>query len=105
VAFFDKGSVKAVEFSGATYTQLFTATKAFTANDSLQLIADGANVRLLHLTSAGVTTLIGSTAAATIPAGGYHGLFSTDVGNTLDNLCIYSRGTDSEYAILDRWSN
>lgn len=104
LAFFDKGSVTVVEFSGATWTQLFTAVKAFTANDSLQLIADGANVRLIHLTSAGVATLIGSTAVATITTGGYCGLFSTDVGNTLDNLVIYPRGAGNEYAILDRWS-
>ena len=104
LAYFDKGSITVVEFSGATYTQLFTAVKAFTASDSLQLIADDVNVRLIHLTSAGVATLIGSTAVATITTGGYHGLFSTDSGNTLDNLVIYSRGTDNSYSILDRWS-
>ena len=104
LAYFDKGSITVDEFSGATYTQLFTAVKAFTANDSLQLIADGVNVRLFHMTSAGVATLIGSTAVATITTGGYHGLFSTDVGNTLDNLCIYPRGTGGEFNILNRWS-
>jgi hypothetical protein len=98
------GNISVVEFSGATYTQLFTAAKAWAASDSLQLIADGANIRLIHLTSACVATLIGSTAAATITTGNYHGLFSTDPGNTLDNLVIYSRGTDNSYSILDRWS-
>ena len=105
IAYFDGlGNIKCVEFSGATYTQLFTAVKAFAANDSLQLIADGANVRLIHLTSAGAPTLIGSTAAATITTGGYHGLFSTDVGNTLDNFVCHPRGTGNEYSVLDKWS-
>ena len=91
------------EFSGATWTLLFTASKDFTANDSLQLIVDGANVRLIHLTSAGVATLIGSTSVATITTGGYHGLFSTDSGNTLDNFVVRPRGTGGEYNLLDRW--
>jgi len=105
IAYFDGwGDIKCYEFSGSTWTQLFTAAKAFTANGSLQLITDGANIRLIHLTSAGAATLIGSTAAATITTGGYHGLLSTDPGNTLDNLVIYPRGTGGEYSILDRWS-
>ena len=104
LAFFDQGSVTVVGVSGATWTQLFTAAKAFAANDNLQLIADGVNVRLIHLTSAGVATLIGSTAAATITTGGYDDLFSTDPGNTLDNFMVYARGTGNEYAILDKWS-
>ena len=104
LAFFDKGSVTVVEFNGAIYTQLFTAVKAWVASDSLQLIANGVNVRLFHLTSAGVATLIGSTAAATITNGNFHGLFSTDVGNTLDNWICYARGSGGEYAILDKWS-
>lgn len=106
VAYFGgEGNIFVDQFSGSTWTQLFTAAKAFTANDSLQLIADGANIRLIHLTSAGVPTLIGSTAAATITTGGYHGQFSTDPGNTLDNFVLYPRGTGGEYAALNRWSN
>ena len=104
LAFFDKGSVTVVEFNGAIYTQLFTAVKAWAASDSLQLIANGVNVRLFHLTSAGVATLIGSTAVATITTGGYHGLFSTDSGNQLDNFILYPRGTSGEFNILNRWS-
>jgi hypothetical protein len=97
-------SIACWEFSGATWTQLFTAVKAYTANDMLQLIADGSSIRLIHLTTAGVPTLIGSTAVATILTGGYHGLFSTDVGNTFDNFMVYPRGTGNEYISLDRWT-
>jgi hypothetical protein len=105
VAYFNNaGSVDCWEFSGATWTLLFTAAKAFVANDSLQLIVDGANVRLIHLTSAGVATLIGSTAAASVTTGGYHGLFSTDSGNTLDNFVCYPRGTANEYNLLDKFT-
>jgi hypothetical protein len=102
IAYYDGlGNIKVAEFSGATYTQLFTAAKAWADSDRLQLIANGSSVRLYHITSAGGYTLIGSSATAMITTGGYHGLFSTDPGNTLDNMVLYPRGTGSEYAILD----
>jgi hypothetical protein len=104
IAFFDYGTVYVYEFSGSTWTLLFSAVKGFTANDRLQIIAQGASIRLIHMTSAGVGTVIGSTAVATILTGGYHGIFTTDPGSQLDDFVVYPRGSGGEYNILDKWA-
>jgi hypothetical protein len=104
IIFFDYGSIYAYEFAGTIWTQLFTAAKAWAANDRLQVVAQGANIKLIHITSAGVGTVIGSTAVATIITGGYHGIFSTDPSNQLDDFQVFPCGSGGEYNILNRWS-
>jgi hypothetical protein len=99
------GDLVGYEFSGATWTQLFSAAHAFAANDHIQVVMEGASIRAYILTSAGVGTIIATTAAATITTGGYHGIFSTDSGNQLDKLVVYPRGSNGEYSLLSKWAS
>ena len=103
IFYFDgNGKIACEEFTGTTtYTELFTAVvKAFTANDSLIIWAQGTAIRIYHETSAGVQTLIG-TGTTTVSTGNIHGLFSTYSENTIVALATYPVGTEGQHEGLN----
>ena len=78
---------------------MISAETAFSANAELRVIKDGTTYRLYYN-----DTLIGTATIsdASIINNTRHGLFSTDVKNTLDNFTLYARGTGNEYNILNQ---
>lgn len=105
VAFIDPTSayVRCYEFLGSTWTQRVAAFKSYTNGDSLQIVADGDSIRVFHITSSNIPTLIGA-GTTTILTGNYHGIFSTDPTNQLDDFVVYPRGTGNEYSTLDLYT-
>lgn len=84
-----------------TYTQLISTAVTYSAGAILRVILDGSAVRLYYN---GVQ--VGTT--QTVSDGGIinnvlHGIFSTDAGNVLDNLRLWSRGNDGSYSQLDSY--
>ncbi|MEN6301356.1 MAG: carbohydrate binding domain-containing protein, partial [Armatimonadia bacterium] len=85
--------VRVDECVGGTYTNLATYTSDFAANQVLRMRCEGGVVTVSKLAAAGVDgaegaeTRLGSC-YTTVLTGTLHGLFSTQSGNTLDNVKI-----------------
>ena len=98
------GTVKLAEWAGSTtWSALMSVTKAFAADDSIELDLSGTAFRCYHITAAGVTTLLGSgTCTVDGSLGTDAGVFDTAPGtNQGDNFVVYPKGSNNEYGILD----
>lgn len=85
--------IKVVECASGTYSaDLLSATKAFAANRVLRVDLSGTAVRVYHVTSAGVVTVVGQ-GTTSITTGTTHGLFSTLAANTFDNFVAQAKTT------------
>jgi len=82
-------------------TTVITAAVAIGAGD-IRVISDGTSFSLyLNNAIVGATSVI---ADAALQTGTRQGLFTTNVGNTMDLFQVFARGTGDEYAALHKWS-
>ena len=78
--------------SSTTFTYSAGARLVCTMNaGALRVYYNGALITTATIVDAGILT------------GTYHGLFSTDASNTLDDLTVYATGTGGEYSQLDSY--
>jgi len=96
IAYHDGTNAKLDKVVSGVTTNLVSAAATYSAGAVLRLILDGTNARLFY-NNAAVGTV------ATTPAAGSlnHGLYTTDTGNTFDDLIIWARGNEGQYNGLD----
>ena len=80
-------------------TTVQTTVVTYAAGAELRVIATGSAFRVYYNNALVGTEQTIADAALQTPAN--HGLYTTNVGNTFDDLVIYARGTGGEYAALD----
>ena len=81
------------------WTEVISGNITWVSNAELRVIKDGTTYRLYYNNALVGTATISD---ASIVNNTRHGLFSTDVKNTLDNFTLYARGTGNEYNILNQ---
>jgi len=100
-AIHDGTNCKLVKRVAAAETDVISAVAALGAG-AIRVIPDGTTFMLyLNNAQVGATSTINDAALQT---GTEQGLYSTNLGNTQDLLSIFARGSNGEYAALNRWS-
>jgi len=100
-AIHDGTNCKLIKRVATVETDVISAVVALGAG-AIRVIPDGTSFALyLNGAQVGATSTISDAALQT---GTQQGLFSTNVGNTQDLWSIFARGTNGEYAALNRWS-
>lgn len=94
----DGTNCQLVERVGGVNTTRITAAAAIGAG-ALLCVLSGADARL-YLNSA----LIGTYAALVDTTATIHGMFTTNIGNTLDNFVVWPRGNEGQYSAIDTWT-
>jgi hypothetical protein len=96
IAYHDGTNAKLDKVVGGSTTSLVSAAATYAAGAVLRLILDDTSARLFYNNAA-----VG--AVATTPAAGSlnHGLYTTDTGNTFDDLAIWARGNEGQYGGLN----
>lgn len=85
-----------VQMASGTPTVIISAAATYSAGAEIRVIAQGDSFSLYYNNAK-----VGTTATITGFAGTSHGIYSTAVGNIVDNFMVYPRGTGGEYAALD----
>lgn len=97
----DKAACAVEKCVNGTWTGLYYAEYTYSAGARLVVQKNGTSYRVYYNNALITTQTISD---ASIVNNTLHGLFSTDPGNTLDDLTIYATGTGGEYAYLDRFT-
>jgi len=92
ISYLDGANAKLDRVVAGVTTNLISAAVVYGATKVLSLHLDGTSARLFYGNAA-----VGSV--ATTPAAGSlnHGLYTTDVNATFDNLVIWARGNEGQY--------
>lgn len=80
-------------------TTLISSAATYVVNAEIRLICDGTAFRLFY--NALAIGAVQTIADAGLASGTKQGLYTSDTGNTFDDLRIYARGTGGEYSALD----
>ena len=100
-AIHDGTNCKLIKRVAAAETDVISAVVALGAG-AIRVIPDGTAFRLfLNDAAVGVVSTIND---AVLQTGTEQGLFSTNVGNTQDRFLVMARGSNGEYAALNKWS-
>jgi hypothetical protein len=86
--------------AGTTTTLVDTAA-TYSAGADMRVICDATKFRLYYNNA-----LVGTEQAiadAGLQSGTKQGLYTSDTGNTFDDLRVFARGTGGEYAALDNY--
>lgn len=97
----DGVSIKVDKCIAGVWSSVSTTAYTYSAGARLVVWHSGTEYRTYYNNSLVKSDTI---ADAGILTGTYHGLFSTSVENTLDDLTIYATGTSGEYSTLNAWS-
>jgi len=100
-AIHDGTNCKLVKRVAAAETDVISAVVALGAG-AIRVIPDGTTF-MLYLNNARVGA-VSTINDAALQTGTEQGLFSTNVGNTQDLWSIFARGSNGEYAALNKWS-
>jgi hypothetical protein len=95
----DATNVLLVKRVAGVDTTVQTTAATYVAGAELRVIAEATKFRIFYNNLAVGTEQ--TIADATLLSPLKHGLYSTNVGNTFDDLVIRARGTGGEYAALD----
>ena len=94
------GNIKVDKIVAGSQTNVSTTAYTYSAGARLVVAKSGTEYRTYYNNALVKADTI---ADAGILTGTYHGLFSTDASNTLDDLTIYATGTGGEYSQLDSY--
>ncbi len=83
---------------GGTPTTLRTGAATYSAGAVGRLIVSGTQGRLFYNNAA-----IGAVFTVPNSTYGNHGLYTTNIGNSLDDFQVWARGTEGQYSILDNF--
>ena len=88
-----------VKLVGGVATTLIDVVATYVAGAEIRVVCQGTAFRLFYNNVAiGAEQTI---ADAALNSDGYAGMRTTSTSNTIDDLVVYARGTDGEYAALD----
>lgn len=93
--------IQVVKCVAGVWSQVSSTTYTYSAGARLVVAKNGTEYRTYYNN---VLVKSDTISDAGILTGTYHGLFSTDASNTLDDLVIYATGTNGEYSALNAWS-
>jgi len=97
----DGTNCKLIKRVAAAETDVISAVVALGAG-AIRVIPDGTSFALyLNDAQVGTTSTISDAALQT---GTEQGLYSTNLGNTQDGFTVFARGSNGEYAALNKWS-
>jgi len=100
-AIHDGTNCKLIKRVATVETDVISAVVALGAG-AIRVIPDGTSFALyLNDAQVGATSTINDAALQT---GTQQGLWSSNVGNTQDGFTVFPRGSNGEYAALNRWS-
>ena len=100
-AYHDGANAKLDKVVGGVVTNVITAAQAYAAGAYIWVICDGTQFDLYYNnTKIGAT---GTIADAALQNGTEHGLYSTNVGNSQDDMLTMPRGTEGQYNGLDKY--
>jgi len=100
-AIHDGTNCKLVKRVAAAETDVISAVVALGAG-AIRVIPDGTTFMLyLNNAQVGATSTIND---AVLQVGTQQGLWSSNVGNTQDRFTVFARGSNGEYAALNKWS-
>lgn len=88
-----------VKVVAGTQTTLINTAATYVANAEIRLICEGTAFRLFY--NALAVGTVQTIADAGLQSGTKQGLYTSDTGNTFDDLRVFSRGTGGEYSALD----
>lgn len=98
-AYHDGTNAKLDQVVATVVTNKITAVATHSAGAVLRVQIEGTSARLFYNNALiGSSSSIDSSLTAML-----HGLYTTDTSNTLDDFCVFARGTGGEYSILDRY--
>jgi len=103
LAIYNTYTLQLIKMVNGVYTTLISGSVNWVSGAELRVIKDGTTYSVYYN-----NTLVGTSQTisdASIINNTRHGLFSTDVRNTLDNFTLYARGTGGEYTVLDGLMN
>jgi hypothetical protein len=97
IAYLDgAGNAKVDELAGGTWTNKISGAITYGAAKELRVVRDGTYCALYYNNA-----LVGSVSTMTSNTNKYHGLFSTNSGNTFENFNLYPRGSENQYSRLN----
>ena len=100
-AYHDGANAKLDKVVGGVVTNVITAAQAYAAGTYIWVICQGTQFDLYYNnTKIGAT---GTIADAALQNGTEHGLYSTNVGNSQDDMLTMPRGTEGQYNGLDKY--
>ena len=100
-AIHDGVNMKLIKRVATVETDVISAVVALGVG-AVVVVADGTAFSLyLNNSQVGATSTI---ADAALQTGTRQGLFTTNVGNTMDAFLVMPRGSNGEHAVLNRWS-
>ena len=98
-AYHDGTNAALIEIVAGTPANVVAATVAtYSAGADVRVALYGTKARLFYN-----NVLIGAEGTTNITTGNAHGLWTNNIGPTLDNFMVYARGTGGEYSYLDRF--
>lgn len=98
-AYYDGTNAKLDKVVAGSTTSVISAAKTYAAGAVLRVICQGTSFSLFYNgAQVGSTSTISD---AGLQSGTLHGLYSTGLGNTMDNFLVLSRGVDNAYTGLD----
>jgi len=100
IAYLDGTNAKLDKVEAGGTTNLISAAVTYGAAKVLRLSLDDTSARLYYDNLA-----VGSVATTPVAGGLGHGLYTTDVGATFDNLIVWAKGNEGQYSGLDQFSN
>lgn len=86
------------EWVAGVRTNKISAVVVYAANAKLKIVRSGTSCSVYYN-----ELQVGTTQTMTANTNVNHGMFSTQATPTVDNLAIWARGTNGEYAILDKF--
>jgi hypothetical protein len=96
IAYTEGTNCVCAENTGAGWSTLRTGAVTYGAGKVIRLILDGTTGRLFYDNQA-----VGASFTVTGTAGLNHGAYTTDTGNSFDNLIVWPRGNENQYSALD----
>lgn len=99
IAYHNGTSAKLDKVVGGSTSSIISATATYSANAVIRVICQGTSFQLFYNSAK-----VGSTstvADAILQSATLHGLYSSGLGNTMDNFTVFSRGVDNSYSALD----
>lgn len=96
IAYHDGTNAICAKVVAGSPTTLLTAAVAYSAGSIMRLMLHGTLVRLWYN-----NTAVQTNGVAPVSNQRRHGLYTTNIGNTFDNLVIWPRGVEAQHAALD----
>ena len=103
LVYLDGTNCKVDKIVGGVTSNVRTTAVTYSAGQRLVAAKIGSEYRIYY--GVALVGALNTISDAGIVSNTLHGLYSTNVGNTLNDYTCYATGTGGEYAVLDTWSS